>query len=115
MGTCCCFSFSILFYSLFLFSDYLLFGKEYVTTGEVEQGRTGPSDRNARRNRGVNRYVSCYIICSLLYVFLLLALFPLSTAQQQVGLGRTQWDRRGWRSNRGCDRGTGEREEEVEG
>ena len=75
-------------------------------------------NRNAGRD-GEGRATGTFhvIFCSLLYSFLLLALlfFQLFTVQQQTGLGETQRNQHGRRSNAGRDRGAGGREEEVEG
>ena len=113
----CRVSFSILFCSLFLFSDYLCFLRRLTTCGLV-RGQTGPT-RAAIETW--NKTVVQQVRVMLFYLFSTLFIsssrsssFPLSTVKQQVGPGGMQRDRRGRRSNTGRDRGAGEREEEVE-
>ena len=73
-------------------------------------------DENAGRNRGVNRYVSCYIfVLYSVYFFFSLFFFSIVYSTPTGGLGRTQRDRCGRRSNTGRNRWAGNREEEVEG
>ena len=108
-------------HSIYVFSSLFFFSIVYSTTtgrAGTRWNRTNASVvRSEGRRSGSTGACRVYDLFSTQFNVSSFhsSSFPLCAVHQQMGLGGTQRDWRGRRSNTGRDRGAGEREEEVEG